>query len=119
MRLALVLTALLISACGSIPSFYDDNESLLAVKVRHQVSQLDCSAPEKAQIVKLKKQVDMLALYSESKKSNDIGELITLMQKTTEGLHAKESISTPYCNLKKKALESQSKNIASAIMRRF
>jgi hypothetical protein len=119
MRLALVLTALLISACGSIPSFYDDNESLLAVKVRHQVSQLDCSAPDKAQILELKKQVDILALYSDSKKSNDIGELIALMQETSNGLYNKESFSTPYCNLKKKALELQSKDIASAIMKRF
>jgi uncharacterized protein YceK len=33
----ILLVALLLSGCGNIPSFYDDNESLLAVNVRYEL----------------------------------------------------------------------------------
>lgn len=116
MRALIISTILFISACSGIPSFYDDNESLLAVEVRYSVSRLDCSNPNTSNV---KNSIDKLALYSESKKSSDIGKLVVLMKETSDGLHNKESISPVYCNLKKKLLEQQSSDIANAIMRRY
>jgi hypothetical protein len=116
MRALILSTVIFLSACSGLPSFYDDNESLLSVQVRHQVEKLNCGAPD---VQPLKDSVDMLSLYSESKRSSDIGELIVLMKETTNGLYQKEQISEPYCNLKKKVLQKQSSDIASAIMRRY
>jgi hypothetical protein len=116
MRALILSTVIFLSACSGLPSFYDDNESLLSVQVRHQVEKLNCDAPD---VQPLKDSVDMLSLYSESKRSSDIGELIVLMKETTNGLYQKEQISEPYCNLKKKVLQKQSSDIASAIMRRY
>lgn len=116
MRALILSTAIFLSACSGLPSFYDDNESLLSVQVRHQVEKLNCAAPD---IQPVKDSVDMLSLYSESKRSSDIGELIALMKETTNGLYEKEQISEPYCKLKKKVLQKQSSDIASAIMRRY
>jgi hypothetical protein len=116
MRALILSTVIFLSACSGLPSFYDDNESLLSVQVRHQVEKLNCAAPD---VQPVKDSVDMLSLYSESKRSSDIGELIVLMKETTNGLYQKEQISEPYCNLKKKVLQKQSSDIASAIMRRY
>lgn len=116
MRALILSTVIFLSACSGLPSFYDHNESLLSVQVRHQVEKLNCAAPD---VQPVKESVDMLSLYSESKKSSDILELIVLMTETTNGLYEKEQISEPYCNLKKKILQKQSSDIASAIMRRY
>jgi hypothetical protein len=116
MRALILSTVIFLSACSGLPSFYDDNESLLSVQVRHQVEKLNCAAPD---VQPVKDSVDMLSLYSESKRSSDIGELIVLMKETTNGLYEKEQISEPYCKLKKKVLQKQSSDIASAIMRRY
>jgi hypothetical protein len=116
MKALILSTIIFLSACTGLPSFYDDNESLLSVQVRHQVDKLNCSTPN---VQPVKDSVDMLFLYSESKRSSDIGELIVLMKETTNGLYEKKQISEPYCNLKKKVLQKQSSDIASAIMRRY
>ena len=113
----ILLVALLLSGSGNIPSFYDDNESLLAVNVRYEVSQLNCE--KQIRIKKLKKSVDVLALYSESKGSQDVYKLVLLMKETSDGLYIREAPSVSYCNLKKKALQKQSDDIARAIMRRY
>lgn len=119
MRGLIFSTILFISACSGLPSFYDDNESLLAVQVRYSVNRLDCSQSAKEGAAEIKNSVDMLSLYSESKKSKDIGMLIGLMKETTDDIAKKDSISAPYCNIKKKILEKQSSDIANAIMRRY
>lgn len=116
MRALIISTVIFLSACSGLPSFYDDNESLLSVQVRHQVEKLNCRVPD---IQPIKDSVDMLSLYSESKRSSDIEKLIALMKETTNSLYQKQQISEPYCSLKKKVLQKQSSNIASAIMRRY
>ena len=116
MRALIFLTVILLSACVRLPSFYDDNESLLSIQVRHQIEKLNCATPN---VQPVKDSVDMLSLYSESKGSSDVGKLIELMKDTTNSLYEKEQISEPYCTLKKKVLQKQSSDIASAIMRRY
>lgn len=116
MKQLILFSIIFLSACTGLPSFYDDNESLLSVEVRHEVEKLNCTAPN---VQPLKDSVDILALYSESKKSLDVGTFIGLMKETTNGLYEKEQISETYCNLKKKVLQKQSSDIASAIMRRY
>lgn len=112
-------TALALSGCMTMPSFYDDNESLLAVDVRMAATNLDCNGEVRPQVVAVDKTIQRLSLYSESKGSDDVGEMISLMRKTTEGMLKKETISAAYCGLKKKVLITQSDDIATAIMGRY
>lgn len=114
MRALVLSTVIFLSACSGLPSFYDDNESMLAIEVRHEVYMLDCSMPY---IHGIKTSVDKLYLYTESKGSKDIHELVGKMRESAAGL--KEDMSPTFCSLKKKALESQSKSITAGIMRRF
>lgn len=114
---ALVLTsALVLSACSTVPSFYDDNESLLAVDVRMAVNELNCTGQSVAdETAYLKWSIDRLAMYSESKKSTDVYPLVIKMKETTNGIETSPTI----CSLKKKVLDKQSADIANAVMRRF
>ena len=114
------MLVLLLSGCYlSIPSFYDENESLLAVDVRMSVANLDCTENVRPQVVSVDKTIQRLALYSESKGSNDVGEMIGMMRKTTEGMLQKETISSAFCGIKRKILVKQSDDVATAIMGRY
>lgn len=104
---------MILSACSSLPSFYDDNESLLAVDVQMAVHKLDCS--KNSETAALKDSIKRLSLYSESKNSRDIYPLVDKMEKTSEGIETSKTV----CSLKKKILAKQSADIANAIMRRF
>ena len=109
------LLILLLPGCSLLDtSFYDDNESMLAVEVRYEVSKLECEAPT---TYRVKGSIDKLYLYTESKKSRDVHKLVTLMKETSDPL--KDTMSSTYCNLKKTVLEDQSANIAKAMMGRY
>jgi|TARA_R110000744_G_scaffold257174_1_gene372602 hypothetical protein len=110
----LLIAVLLLSGCGMLPSFYDDNESMLAVNVRYEVDRLDCDSPR---VLRIKGSVDKLYFFTQSKGSNDVLKLVQLMKKTTDPMP--EVMSTYFCNIKKSILEKQSRDIADAIMRRY
>ena len=114
MKQLLLILSLALASCSVMDtSFYDDNESLLAVDVRVAVDKLNCES--EASIAYLKGTIDRIYFYSESKGSKDIYSLLGKMKETTNGMEYSQSI----CNLKKKLLIKQSADIANAIMRRF
>lgn len=110
-----IMVAFIVSGCA-MPSFYDDNESLLAVDVRVAISDMDCANPY---IYHVQSVVNRLYFYVESKESEDIGEMVKLMKETVDAMASKPEMSIGYCNVKKKLLEKQSKDITSAIMGRY
>ena len=119
MRIVL-FSLLLLGGCSAIPSFYDDNESMLAVNVRYAAFQIACGEDTATQSIEdTKRAVDIFAMYSESKKSKDVGELVAKMKETTDGLWEKRPGSKAFCELKKMVLVKQSADIANAVMRRF
>lgn len=121
MLAVLAVCSMFVAGCSGVPSisFQDSNESILAVEVRLEVSRLDCKNPG-TQLSTIKRSVDFLQLYSESKGSKDLQAMVLEMQDTTNGLYAKgDNLSPVFCDLKKKVLTTQSKDIADAVMRRF
>jgi hypothetical protein len=119
MKKGLLLAATLsvaLSGCMTIPSFYDDNESLLSSRLRLSVEELNCKQPD---IKDIHRSLRHLELYSESKGSSDVIELITPMRETVDGFAKKEKVSETFCNFKKKLLTTQSGTISEALMRRF
>lgn len=62
--LAFALVFLVSGCSATLPSFYDDNESLLAVEVRYQLDKLTCGKTD-TQLVK--DSIHKLFLYTESK----------------------------------------------------
>lgn len=117
MRALILAPALLILTSCSVldTSFYDSNESMLAVEVRHEVENMKCGP--KTYIFSVQETVNKLQLYTESKGSKDIYKLVSKMKETSDGL--KEDMKPIFCSLKKKALQQQSKSIATAIMGRW
>lgn len=114
-----LIPAILLTGCSMVPSFWDDNESRLAVDVRFAVAQIDCSGPYQEQVDELKDKVDLFAMYSESRGSDDIGEIVGLMQNTVNGFQKDESNNAFFCKMKKKILVKQSADIADAVMGRY
>ena len=120
MKLILTISALLLlSGCSHIPSFWDDNEALLAADIRFAVTQIKCERPYQSKVENLKDKVDLLAIYSDSKGSSDVGEIITIMKETTDGFYEDNSQNEFFCNMKKRLLTDQSKHVAQAIMGRY
>ena len=116
---SIIASVLLLSGCSYIPSFWDDNESRLAVDVRFAVTQLDCSVEYQDQVKEIKDSVDLFAMYSESRGSDDIGEIVGMMKETVDGFYKDDSNNTFFCNMKKKILVKQSAEIADAVMGRY
>ena len=121
---SILLGTVLLAGCASIqdwiPSFYDDNESKAIIDVVTGVSLLDCNATTLNEDLKeLDRDTEWLILYSEAKGSRDVNKTTKLFDETLNGMVAKETVSPTYCELKKKTLLVQSKEIAKSIMRRF
>ena len=118
MKILVLSSALLIGGCSMIPSFWDDNEAYGVAKIRHSVDAMDCSGNYLPQARQIQSDVRFLELYSSSKGSDDLLEMVTPMKQTIDGLVEKEE-NKVFCNLKKKQLEKQSALIADAAMERF
>ena len=101
-----------------IPSFWDDNEAYSVAKIRHSVDAMDCSGNYMPQAEKIQSDVRFLELYSSSKGSTDLLEMVTPMKQTIDGLVEKEE-NKVFCTIKKKLLVKQSALIADAAMERF
>ena len=115
MKYLVFIAALFLTGCSQLldTSFYDDNESMLAVDVRYAVETLNCKYPtERVKFKTLK-----LKLYSDSKGSKDLHSMASKMYKTAETLSM--DTKPAVCKIKKKILQKQSKDIANAIMRRY
>lgn len=108
----------MLAGCASTPSFWDDNESYAIAKIRHSVEKMDCSGDYRPQALELKSDIRFLELYSSSKGSNDLLEMVEPMMETADGL-INQKDNTVFCNLKKKQLEKQAALIAEAVMERF
>ena len=118
MRIYSLLAVLFLTGCSMIPSFWDDNEAHGVAKIRHSVDALDCSGNYLLQARQIQSDVRFLELYSSSKGSNDLLEMVKPMKETIDGLVEKEE-NKVFCSLKKKQLEKQSALIADAAMERF
>lgn len=118
-NLVVASSFVILSGCSMIPSFWDDNESLLAVDLRYTVQKLDCSRNQEPQVAMIRDQLSRFQLYSESRGSDDIGELLDLMAPTVDGLYEDKSNNTFFCKMKKKILVKQSAEIADATMGRY
>jgi len=118
-----VLGTLMLASCASLPSisFYDDNESLLAVKVRGAAEALDCTAKQEPQVRGIQNRVNLLLYFSEAKHSDDVQEMVLPMKDTVDKFYerVKKNDSIAFCEIKKKLIVQQSKTIADAVMRRF
>jgi hypothetical protein len=129
-KLLAILSFTLLSGCagltGLIPSFWDDNQSHRIVSVRLDIERLDCKAPQRSQVTKIRDDLAWFRLYSESKggRQADVIALTAPMTETVEDWYKRVSLESHkdnaiYCELKKKVLTEQSARAAKAILGRF
>jgi hypothetical protein len=129
-RTLLILTLLLLQGCagltGLIPSFWDDNQSARITSVRLDIERLDCKAAQRAQVVKIRDDLEWFRLYSESKggRQADVLALTKPMSETVEDWYKRVTVeghkdNPVYCDLKKRVLTEQSARAAKAILGRF
>ena len=125
-----IIVAAALSGCagltGLIPSFWDDNQSSRIVSVRLDIERLDCKAAQRAQVIKIRDDLEWFRLYSESKggRQADVLALTKPMSETVEDWYKRVSTeghkdNAIYCDLKKRVLQEQSARAAKAILGRF
>ena len=119
MRISLLLAPLLLSGCITIPSFYDDNESKVAIDLRHSVEKLDCAKQQQPQVAEIRSKLTWMELYVESKGSDDIADMIAPMKDTVNDFYNRGEGTEGYCKIKKRIMSTQSKIIADAVLGRF
>ena len=105
-----------------IPSFWDDNQSRIVIDIRQNVNSLDCTKPHAPQVEVIKKDVDWLILYSQTKDTRDILRLVKPLNDTVNDFYNRSTFkqgSESYCKMKKQILETQSSTVAKAVLGRF
>ena len=127
--LAACLVAILVSGCTAlsniIPSFWDDNQSSRIVDMYIKATNLNCAKPHLPQVKSMKNDLQWFELYSKSKGwlQRDVIKLIVPMQKTVLDFYTRSSGenqgSVAYCEIKKKLLVKQSRDVAKSILRRY
>lgn len=123
--LALLVVPLLVGCAGlrdMIPSFWDSNQSQMIINVRQSVDKLNCDEAHAPQVQVISDQLHWFELYSESKKTRDVQKLIKPMQGTVADFLKRSNEkqgSKVYCEIKKKAMATQAKAIASAVLGRY
>jgi hypothetical protein len=121
-NLFLLVATIIVVGCQSYDiSFYDDNESMLAVNMWASVDRINCenASTSRPQFFIVKENLTTFQLYTIAKGSSDITEILDLVQQTVDPTLMKDEISTAYCKAKKRSLETQSRDIAQSVMRRF
>lgn len=120
----LLLTVLALSGCSDlrIPSRWDYNQSMSITSIQQFTRHLDCAAPLVGQVTVLQNQIEWFQIYSETKGTKDVQELMSTLSETTNELAARASkgdVSAVYCNMKKKILIEQANIVGEAIQWRF
>lgn len=121
MRVLLLTLVFTLGGCSTLmnTSFYDSNESKAVVDMWVSVQKLDCASEQAPQQVnEIVDSKEWLKTYSIGKGSNDVLEMVTIFEKSLDGLTGRE-FGEVYCNLKKKTLLNQSEKMSKAMMRRF
>jgi len=111
---------------GWIPSFWDDNQSHKIIDLRLTIERIDCSQPQKPQVVRIRDDLEWFRLYSESKGSRqqDVLKLTAPMAETAEEWYKRVSVegykeNPVYCSLKKKVMTEQASRASKAVLGRF
>jgi len=119
-----LVLALTLTACSSLPSFWDDNQSKAIVDIRYDISNIDCNKPQAEQISSLYNKVLWFDLYTESKGTNDAALLVEPLRESVKAYMNRlasdvTDASLAYCNNKKELMAQQAKIAAKGILGRY
>lgn len=104
-----------------IPSFWDDNQSLIIVDARFYAEQIDCAQPQLPQILRVDQELRRFQLYSEAKGTlqKDVLRVIEPIKQTTAEWVKRGEGSKTYCEIKKKLLAQQTERASQVILGRW
>ncbi len=130
-RVALIGLVVLLQGCATfslqnikdkIPSFWDDNQSRSVIDIRQSIEKLNCKELHAPQVKVIKDNLQWFVLYSESKGTKDVINLVKPMESTIDDFY-KRSVEKQgteiYCDIKKKILITQSSAVAKTVIGRF
>jgi hypothetical protein len=129
-----LLTVFALSGCASIdsfkesgfvPSFWDDNQSMIIVDVQLRAHSFDCTGDQLAQVKELQRELKKFELYSQAKgwQQNDVLKLIAPMQETVTAFETRVKERGPasagYCKIKIDVIKLQADRASQAVLGRF
>ena len=119
MKTAILASIIVLSGCSAIPSFWDDNQSKVAIDIVADARQINCEGDYKVQVKQLHRDVEWFISYSQLKGTDDVLEMAVLVNNTVKPFAEKEELSPAYCNLKKKIIIKQTEAMGRAVLRRY
>ena len=125
MKYILLISAFLVSGCASltswVPSFWDDNQSNYIIETRLDIERIDCSQPQRPQVLRVQEDLRKFELYSEAKGSlqKDVLRVIEPLQATVKEWADRGEGSRMYCQLKKDILKQQGERASKVILGRW
>lgn len=126
--LPILALTLVLSGCAQIktwiPSFWDDNQSMIIVRVQQNIEAVNCSEPQLAQVEAIARELRTFELYSAAKgwRQQDVLKLTQPMRESLDDWlkrSQKGEGSETYCKIKRALMEKQSKTAAQAVLGRF
>jgi hypothetical protein len=105
-----------------IPSRWDPNQSKVVTDLRQSTQNFDCLGNVSEQLKNIHKEIQWFELYSESKNTKDVLDLVKTLDNTTNEFidRVKQGPVSPlYCDLKKKILIQEANTIAHTVQRRW
>lgn len=120
-----IFAAITLSGCATIsdivPSFWDDNQSKVAIDIKYNISIIDC-ASDNINTKQILRDVNWFISYSESKQTKDVIKIINPLKETLVAFDKKvetNKMTNTYCELKKKILITQSNRFAESVLGRY
>lgn len=112
-----LLLTLSVGCSLTLPSFYDDNESHGVITAWLAVENINCTTDYTTEVDQAKVKFRWIELFTQSKGSRDVNEMVLLASRTLDGLD-KFAVNEKFCEIKKKILWEQMSDIADATMGR-
>jgi hypothetical protein len=119
MKTAILAIIITLSGCSAIPSFWDDNQSKVAIDIVADARQINCDIDYKPQVKQLHSNLEWFISYSKAKGTDDVLEIAEVINSTVKPFAEKEELSPAFCNIKKKIIIKQTEAMGRAVLRRY
>jgi len=120
-----IFAVMTLTGCATIsdivPSFWDDNQSKVAIDIKYNISIIDCTS-DNINTKQILRDVNWFISYSESKQTKDVIKIINPLKETLVTFDKKvetNKMTNTYCELKKKILITQSNRFAESVLGRY
>ena len=122
-KLLAPLLLVFVTACTTVPSFNDTNQSYASVDIQYAVHSIDCEKEQLPQVQRVINKIDWFKFYSTNKGGQtDVLDILSPIEQTATEWKDRATQKEPsvgFCKLKKTLMLEQTQSFSQAVIRRF